>query len=238
MTDSFLDGRVRVAQPEGGFRAGLDAVMLAAGVPARSGHTALELGSGVGTVSLCLASRVPGISVIGVEQDVGLVRLAGENAAANGAEARFVAGDVFALPTELKRDFDQVFCNPPFHGEGQASPDAARAIALMDGGSLRDWLKVGLQRTVSGGYFTAILRADRLNEALAALPEKGVLAFPLWPHAGEAPKRVIVQARKGSSAPFALLPGLVLHSADGGWTPESDAILRRGEALALSGARL
>ena len=238
MTDTFLDGRVRVAQPESGFRAGLDAVMLAASVPARSGQTALELGSGVGTVSLCLAARVPGIVITGVEQDAGLVRMAQENAAANSAEARFVAGDVFALPTELKRDFDQVFCNPPFHGEGQASPDAARAIALMDGGSLRDWLRLGLQRTVSGGFFTAILRADRLNEALAALPERGVLAFPFWPHADEAPKRVIVQARKGSLATFALLPGLVLHSADGGWTPESDAILRRGEPLALSGARL
>ena len=238
MTDTFLDGRVRVAQPDTGFRAGLDAVMLAASVPARSGETALELGSGVGTVSLCLAARVPGVVTIGVEQDADLVRLAGENAAANGVDARFIAADIFALPTELKRDFDQVFCNPPFHGEGQVSPDAARARALMDGGRLSDWLKLGLQRTVSGGYFTAILRADRLNEALAALPDRGTCAFPLWPHAGEAPKRVIVQARKGSSAPFALLPGLVLHSADGGWTTESDAILRRGEALALSGARL
>jgi tRNA1(Val) A37 N6-methylase TrmN6 len=108
----------------------------------------------------------------------------------------------------------------------------------MDGGKLADWLKLGLQRTVSGGFFTAILRADRLNEALAALPERGVCAFPLWPRAGEAPKRVIVQARKGSGAPFALLPGLVLHRDDGSWTDEADAVLRRGSALALSGARL
>ena len=238
MTDMFLDGRVRVAQPENGFRAGLDAVMLAACVPAKSGQMALELGSGVGTVSLCLAARVPGVVLTGVEQDAALVRLAQDNAAANGADARFVAGDVFALPPDLKRDFDQVFCNPPFHAEGQVSPDAARAIALMDGGKLAGWLKLGLQRTVSGGYFTAILRADRLNEALAALPERGVCAVPLWPRAGEAPKRVIVQARKGSGAPFALLPGLVLHTQDGGWTPEADGILRRGEALALSGVRL
>lgn len=238
MTDSFLDGRVRVVQPDRGFRAGLDAVMLAAGVPAASGQTALELGSGVGTVSLCLAARVPGVAVTGVEKDEGLVRLAAENAAANGADARFVTADIFALPPELKRDFDQVFCNPPFHGEGQASPDAARAAALMDGGSLRDWLKLGLQRTVSGGFFTAILRADRLNEALAALPERGVSAFPLWPHAGEAAKRVIVQARKGSSAPFALAPGLILHRQDGSWTPEAEAVLRRGEALALTKVRL
>ena len=238
MSDTFLDGRVRVTQPQEGFRAGLDAVMLAAAIPAKMGQAALELGSGVGTVSLCLAARVPGLALTGVEQDAELVRLAQDNAVANGMGARFVTGDVFALPADLKRDFDQVFCNPPFHGEGHLSPDPARATALMDGGKLQDWLKLGLQRTVSGGYFTAILRADRLNEALAALPERGVCAVPLWPRAGEAPKRVIVQARKGSAAPFALLPGLVLHTQDGSWTPQADAILRRGEALALSGVRL
>jgi tRNA1(Val) A37 N6-methylase TrmN6 len=234
----FLDGRVRITQPQTGFRSGLDAVMLAASIPAWKGQTALELGSGAGTASLCLMARIPGLTLTGVEIDAALVALAQANAAANGSDVRFVAADIFALPTELKRDFDHVFCNPPFHGEGQSSPDAARATALMDGGKLSDWLRVGLQRTVSGGYFTAILRADRLNEALAALPERGVCALPLWPRAGEAPKRVIVQARKGSGAPFALLPGLVLHQENGAWTHESEAVLRRGEALALQGARL
>jgi tRNA1(Val) A37 N6-methylase TrmN6 len=238
MTETFLDGRVRVTQPLAGFRSGLDAVMLAAAVPAMPGQSALELGSGAGTATLCLAARVSGLALTGVEIDERLVALAQGNAAANGSAAGFIAADIFALPPALKRGFDQVFANPPFHGEGQVSPDAARADALMDGGTLKDWLKLGLQRTVSGGFFTAILRADRLNEALTALPEKGVCAFPLWPHAGEAPKRVIVQARKGSNAPFALLPGQVLHQPDGSWTGETDAVLRRGNALALSGARL
>jgi len=238
VTETFLDGRVKVAQPDSGFRSGLDAVMLAAAVPAMSGQTVLELGAGSGTASLCLMARVRGIRVTGVERDTTLAALARENAAANGAGCSFVAGDIFALPPELKRDFDQVFANPPFHGEGQASPDAARAAALMDDGRLSDWLKLGLQRTVSGGFFTAILRADRLNEALAALPERGLCALPLWPRQNEVAKRVIVQVRKGSNAPFALLPGLVLHQEDGAWTPDADAVLRRGNALALSGARL
>jgi len=238
VTDTFLDGRVRVTQLQSGFRSGLDAVMLAAAVPARDGESALELGAGCGTVSLCLEARVAGVTIIGVERDAELAALAGQNAVANNAKARFVAADIFALPPDLKRDFDQVFANPPFHGEGQSSPDAARAAALMDDGRLAGWLTLGLQRTVSGGYFTAILRADRLNQALAALPQKGLCAFPLAPRAGEASKRVIVQARKGSKAPFALLPGLVLHQVDGSWTPEADAVLRRGTALALSGARL
>ena len=82
------------------------------------------------------------------------------------------------------------------------------------------------------------LRADRLGQALAELPERGLAVFPLWPKAGEPAKRVIVQARKGSHAPFTLLPGLVLHQANGAWTPEADDGLRRGNPLALSGGRL
>lgn len=234
MSETFLDGLVRVTQPETGFRSGLDAVMLAAAIPAAPGENALELGAGVGTVSLCLKARVPDVAVTGVEIDPVLAELAGANAAANSFDCHFVAADIFALPPELKRDFDQVFCNPPFHGEGLVSPDAARATALSDMGKLSDWLKLGLQRTVSGGFFTVIIRGDRLAEALTTLPTEGVSVLPLWPRAGEPAKRVIVQVRKASRAPFALLPGLVLHMPDGTWTPKAQAVLRRGAALALT----
>ena len=239
MTDAaetFLDGKVRVDQPATGFRSGLDAVMLAAAVPARPGQAALELGSGAGAASLCLAARVPHVTITGVEVAADLAGLAGRNAAVNGMAARvsFTTADIFALPPALRRDFDHVFVNPPFHGEGQLPPDADRARALNDGGQLTDWLKLGLQRTVSGGYFTAILRADRLPEALAALPVAGVTMLPLWPRAGEPAKRVLLQARKGSGAAFAFLPGLVLHDSSGAYTPEANAILRGGAALALT----
>ena len=236
-SDTFLGGRVRVEQPQAGFRSGLDAVMLAAAIPARPGQTALELGAGAGTASLCLATRVLHVLITGVEIAGDLVALAGRNAVVNGMTARvsFVAADVFALPPALKREFDHVFVNPPFNGDGQLPPDPARARALNDEGKLTDWMKLGFQRTVSGGYFTAILRADRLGEALAALPAGGITIFPLWPRAGEPAKRVILQARKGSAAPQVLLPGLILHDESGAYTPQADAVLRCGEALALSG---
>ncbi|HEU4548123.1 MAG TPA: methyltransferase [Rhizomicrobium sp.] len=238
MKDSLLDGRVRLDQGEGGLRAGLDAVVLAAAVPAAAGQTALELGLGTGAASLCLAARVPGVSLTGVEIDPPCAALARANAAANGVTLDAVAADIFHLPPELKRGFDQVYCNPPFHGPGQASPDAVRAGAMQDGGRLTDWLRLGLQRTVSGGYFTIILRADRLAEALSALPPRGLAVFPLWPHAGEPARRVIVQVRQGSAAPMALLAGLVLHKANGGWTQAADNVLRGGAPLALQEARL
>ena len=238
VSQTFLDGRVTVEQPEEGFRSGTDAVLLAAAVPAVSGQSALELGAGSGAAGLCLAARVPGLVLTGVEIDAALATRAQGNAAANGMTARFVAADIFDLPQELRRDFDHVLANPPFHEGGQQSPDPARARALNDAGSLSQWLSTGLQRTVSGGFFTAIIRADRTPEALAALGHRGLHLLPLWPRAGMAAKRVILLARKGSRAPFALLPGLVLHEADGRYTHETDSILRDGAALAMDGGRL
>lgn len=237
-TETFLDGRVIARQPDTGFRSGLDAVMLAAAVPARPGDTVLELGAGAGTASLCLLARVSNIKVTGVEIDPALTVLAEANAVANHFSARFVAADILALPPDLKRDYAHVLCNPPFHDEDNSPPDVARARAIMDNGGLAQWLKVGLQRTVSNGTFTTILRADRLDEALAAVGGKGVSVLPLWPRAQVPAKRAIVQVRKAARTPLQLLPGLVLHREDGGWTPEAEAVLRRGEALALTYPRL
>jgi tRNA1(Val) A37 N6-methylase TrmN6 len=232
--DRFLGGKLIVRQPVHGFRGGLDVVMLAGSIPATSGNTVLELGSGAGTASLCLAERMADISVVGAEIETELVRISNGNATANrlGDRVVFVTVDVLDLPSDMKRDYDHVFCNPPFHGtQGERSPDDARALAMQDEGALAAWLNVGTKRTASGGTFTAIVRADRLTETLAALPEMGVRVFPLWPRAGQSAKRVIVQVRKGSRAPLELLAGLVLHKDDGSYTDEADAVLRGERAL-------
>jgi tRNA1(Val) A37 N6-methylase TrmN6 len=238
--DRFLDGRVLVRQPARGFRSGLDAVMLAAAVPAKVGDKVLEMGSGAGAASLCLAARVPGCTISGVEIDGELVSLARVSAGANGVSDRviFVEADVLALPRKLRIAFDHVLCNPPFHdGAGERSPDANRVRALQDFGDLPRWLETGLKRTASQGTFTAILRADRLDQALEVLPAHGMRVFPLWPKRTAAAKRVLIQVRRGRRSPFALLPGLVLHEEDGRYTREADAVLRDGAALVMEQAR-
>lgn len=235
MTQTFLDGRVLVEQPQTGFRSGTDAVLLAAAVPASAGQSALELGTGSGAAGLCLAHRIPGLALTAVEMDADAAALAARNAVMC---MQVFQADIFDLPTALRRDFDHVFCNPPFHDGGQQSPDPARARALSDQGSLAQWLSLGLQRTVSGGFFTAIIRADRTPEALSALGQRGIHLLPIWPRAGMAAKRVILLARKGSRAPFHLLSGLVLHEGDGRYTPQAEAILRDGCALAMEEGRL
>ena len=118
-TDKFLGGKLMVEQPAKGFRAGLDAVMLAAAVPARSNSEILELGSGVGTASLCLAAFHGGAEI-----DETLVEISIRNAKANGVgdHVTFAHDDVFELRPALRHGFDHVMCNPPFHGEKGVRP--------------------------------------------------------------------------------------------------------------------
>ncbi len=238
-TDRFLDGKVMLQQPESGYRAGIDPVLLAAAVPAAGGEKVLDLGCGVGAAALCLAARVADVVVEGVDIQSNLVRLARENAGLSGlaARARFQSADILTL--SLGQIFDHVMANPPYvaNGAGTVSPDPAKALANMEGEAVvTDWIAAALAHVVDGGSITFIHRYDRREEVVAGLsPACGdIVSFPLWADPGrKRAKRVIVHARKGGDGPPRESDGLVLHGDDGSYTSETEAILRDAAALTL-----
>ncbi len=237
--DSLLGGRVRLRQPVAGqLRAGLDAVLLAAALPARPGQRVLEAGCGSGAAMLCLGARVPRLALLAVERDPAMAALAADNAALNGQAAEVVAGDVadLALARRLGT-WDHAMANPPYWPGGTAPPAPGRAAATHEAGAgLADWagfLAAGLRH---GGWLALVLPAARFDEGSAALRGAGcggVTLLPLWPHAGSPAKRVLLLARKGGRGPAAVRPGLVLHEADGAWTPAAAAVLREAAALEM-----
>ncbi len=239
--DRLLGGRVILRQPVDGFRAAIDPVLLAAAVPAMSGQTVLELGTGTGAAALCLARRVEGVRVAGLDQQRDLVRLAGENARLNGLErqADFMVGDLLAPPMRLMPGgFDHVMANPPYLEAGTATlpPDKARALAVGEGAAdLAAWIRFALAMVRVRGSITLIHRADRLDALLTAFSGKAgeIVVFPLWPGLGKPAKRVLVRARRGIETPLKLLPGLVLHEPDGKYTAAADTVLREAAALVL-----
>ena len=241
-TDHLLGGRVSLRQPRAGYRVAIDAVLLAAATPAEPGQRTLDLGSGVGAAALCLATRVEGVSVLGLELQPQLAALADDNIAANGlsARVRVVVGDLLAPPPELTPGgFDLVMANPPFLKAGNHTPAAnpSRAAANGEGeATLPDWVACAAAMLRPRGTLTLIHRADRVDEVLAALqPRFGAVAlFPLWPRAGApAAKRILVAARKDVRSPATLAAGLVLHQDGRGFSAAAQAVLNDGAPLPL-----
>ena len=242
--DALLGGRVPLLQPRKGYRAATDPVLLAAACPAAPGESALDLGCGVGAAALCLAARVPGLDLHGLELHPAYADLARRNAAAAGAPLTVHEGDVAAPPSALKaRVFDHVIANPPFfpadHAPGsEPARDAARRETR---GGLALWIDAALRRLRQGGRLALIHRAERLPEILAAIGARAgdVAVLPLQPRAGRPAGRVIVTARKDSGGPFRLAPPLILHSAPRherdapDWTREAAAILRDAAPLVV-----
>ena len=242
--DAFLDGRIHVRQPRAGFRSGLDAVFLAAACPAQAGDHVLEAGCGAGAASLCLLARIPGATVTGVEIDPGLTALARENAAANGKAESFgsVAADVTAPRAALEAAglradaYDHVMANPPFFSHGRSRPAKdqgnARARAMPEG-ELEAWLRFLAASAKPSGTCTVIHTAEALPELLSAFDRRfGDLRItPLYPKADAPAIRVIISGIKGSHAPVAITPGIILHEQDGTPTAAAKAILRDGCAL-------
>ncbi len=236
--DRLLGGRVLLEQPASGFRAGLDAVLLAAAVVAAADATVLDAGCGTGAASLCLARRRPDLRVTGLELDPATADLATRNVRRNALDDRvtIVAGDLLARPATLPgRTFAGVMTNPPFNPAGGRPPaDPGRALAMVEATGVAGWLAACLARLAGGGRLALIHRADRLPKVLAALDGKvgAIEVIPLWPAADGRPAgRVIVRCRKGARAPAVLRRGLVLHAGAGIFSEAAEAVLRHGAAL-------
>ena len=237
--DTLLGGRVRLRQPRIGLRAGHDAVLLAAAVPARPGERVLELGCGSGAAFLCLAARVPELDIVAVEREPALAALARDNAerAGLGDRVTVVEGDIAdpALRRALPR-CAHGFANPPFWPAGTAPPAALRAVAThADATPLEAWAKCLAGAVGHQGTVTLILPASRFADGFAALLGTGCgspVLMPFWPRAGVAAKRALLAARRGGKGPARILPGLPLHD---GTAPSAaaEAILRDGAALEI-----
>jgi tRNA1(Val) A37 N6-methylase TrmN6 len=244
--DAFLGGRLVIAQPKTGPRAGIDAVFLAAACPAQAGDKVLEAGAGSGIVSLAVARRVPGVSVTGVEINPRLASLADANAASNGlAETvRFIEGDVtrgagaFAALGLVPSSFDHVLANPPFlaMGEARLPPDAMlRRAHAADPGEWEGWVRFLSAFARPKGTLTLIHRADALPRLLPLLERRfgSLIVFPLFPRRGEAATRILIQGVKGSKGPLQIREGLALHREHDGFTKAAQAVLREGARLEL-----
>lgn len=236
----LLRGRVSYTQFAQGYRTGLEPVLMAAAVNARPGQNVLEIGCGAGAGLLCLMHRVADLQASGVEKDPQTADLARQNLRANGHPCATVLTGSF--PEDWQSDsseaarFDHCMANPPWHADnGAPSPEPRRDLARRLGQhTLRRWIEGCATILRHKGSITLALPTSLVDQALVALSAAGFggsTLYPFWPKSGREARIMLVQARLGVKSPARLLPGLVLHEADGAFTTAARTVLEEGAPL-------
>jgi tRNA1Val (adenine37-N6)-methyltransferase len=180
-TLDFLCGHTRVFQYERGHRFSVDDVLCAwfATSHAPRVERALDLGSGIGSVALSVAWRLPGVTVATIEAQAISLRLARKSIAYNGVDDRVFPylGDLRdeALLDEVVQrhgPFELVTGSPPYWPVGTALPAAhpqAIPARLEVKGDVGDYARAARRVLAPGGVFACVHQASQHERVLAAL---------------------------------------------------------------------
>lgn len=242
--DAFLGGRLTLSQPQKGFRAGTDSVLLGAAV-AQGSENLLDLGAGVGTAALVALALGRARQADLLERDAVTAVLAEQNIADNRLQrrARVLVADIMAKAMERRtagladNAYDTVIANPPFFGVGQGTEATERSRANarhMAADALDTWLRCAAGSARSNGTVIFIFPAQGLASLLSAFDGRfGELTIlPIAPRPGAEAARILVRGTKGSRAPLRLLSTRAMHGESGNaFSPEFDAIFRGEAAL-------
>ena len=234
--DSVYQGRVRLVQPETGFRAGTDSLLLAAALACRPGGEALELGCGCGGALLPAAFRMVDVRMVGLEVQEAMADLARRGVALNGFgdRIRVEQGEASEWVRAHENRFDLVFANPPYFEPGRISPPGeGKSEAYLESLDLAGWVKAMVFAAKPRAPVIMIHRAAELARILTAFDRQTgeITVLPIASKPGEEARRVLVRGRKGlKRGPVHLCAPLVTHQPDGSASPALEAV-RRGEAI-------
>jgi tRNA1(Val) A37 N6-methylase TrmN6 len=238
-TLDFICGHFRIFQYAKGHRYSTDDVLTAWYGTAHAPRVAraVDLGSGIGSVALISAWRLPGATFCTVEAQDASIRLARKTMEFNGLTSRFTLyhGDLrdeTVLAHEAK--FDLVTGSPPYFPRGTATEaDHAQAIParIEVRGSVADYAKAAARILAAGGLFAFVFPTAQLERALQAVDDtdlKLVRRRDIVFREGDAPLITLFAASHKSDIPATyetlVEPPLTIRRKDGGVDAEYSAI--------------
>lgn len=220
---------MRILQKEGGFRFGMDAVLLADFARVEPRDSVGDFGTGTGILPLMLLGRGKGKHVDAFEIQPDMADMARRTMALNGLTDRV---KVHALPVEQALDvlapcsLDAIVCNPPYGTPGTTllnPSDSLRLARHQTADGLSAWLKMAYRLLKGKGRMSLVYPAPRMLELMQAM-EQAHLApkrFRLiYPSATKAANLVLVEGMKDARPMLHPEPPLIVYEADGGMTEE------------------
>src|SRR5262249_22218591 len=132
------------------------------------------LGSGIGSVGMIAAWRLPGARLVTIEAQEESVRLARKSAAYNGLESRYeIRCADFRDSAELADDerFDLVLGSPPYFRIGtgiEGQHPQAGACRFEMRGSIADYASVAASHLADGGVFACVFPEEQRQRVESA----------------------------------------------------------------------
>ena len=234
-TDTFFNGKIRIAQDRTGYRFSIDAVLLAYFADPRSGDKVLDLGTGCGIIPLIMAHRVPDLAIYGVEVQAALAELAVSNVRENQLNDRItvVCADMKSLrPAMIAGPVDLVVCNPPFHrrGSGRINPDAQRAVARHEiKANLGNVIQTSHRMLRTAGRLVLIYTAERLTDILSRMRADGIEPkFIRMIHSRQDTEAALtlIEGIKGGRPDLKIAPPLIIYDEKNDYTDEVESMFR------------
>ncbi|MFZ9886418.1 MAG: tRNA1(Val) (adenine(37)-N6)-methyltransferase [Myxococcota bacterium] len=188
-TLDHLAGRWRIFQYRDGHRFSTDDVLCAsyASQWAPRVERYCDLGSGIGSVALTVAWRLPGCHVVTVEAQERSLRLLQKSVRYNGVAHRFtpLLGDLRDPAVfEGQGLFDLVTGSPPYWAVGAALPAGhpqAVGARLETRGAVDDYAKTAARILAPGGVFACVFQAVHDDKVRAALVEADLVLLRTRP---------------------------------------------------------
>lgn len=238
-----ISGYFRLFQRAGGHRFSTDDILTAwygtSWCP--SVRTALDLGSGLGTVGMIAAWRLPGTKWVTIEAQSESAALARKSARYNGLEDRYEIRegdfrDAAMLAPEEK--FDLITGSPPYFppGQGVTSDDPQKLACRFElRGTIADYAAVAARHLAPAGFFAFVFphEAVQLARVVAALRAAGLVLVrkrPVIFREGDAPLIALFGCLRAADLPEWFRgqtwtePPLTIRTADGKIHPEYSAV--------------
>ncbi len=236
-----ISGHFRLFQLRDGHRFSTDDVLTAwyGSSWAPTASTVLDLGSGVGSVGMVAAWRLPGARFVTIEAQEESVRLARKSAVYNGLAARYDirCGD-FRDGAVLGVDerFDLVLGSPPYFplGTGNEGDHPQKIQCRFEvRGDIADYTRVAMHHLSPGGLFACVFPSKQLDRVQRAADDAAAVIVrrrPVVFREGDAPLVELFAMMQAGDLPEDMRhrtwmePALVIRCASGEVHPEYAAV--------------
>ncbi|HEU5068826.1 MAG TPA: methyltransferase [Verrucomicrobiae bacterium] len=238
-----VSGHFRLFQLRNGHRFSTDDILTAwygtSWCP--TARTALDLGSGIGTVGMICAWRLPGARFVTVEAQTESVTLAKKSARYNGLTERYQIrhGD-FRDADVIKADekFDLITGSPPYFppGTGVESEHPQKLACRFElRGTVADYCTTAARHLTLGGFFACVFPTEpaqlaRVEQGARAAGLVIVRRRPVVFREGEPPLVALFGLMRAADLPewfrgqTWVEPDLIIRTRDGKIHPEYSAL--------------